>query len=993
MAHESSHKPSTTNSTSLPIPSIEPRNHVNGGSERLRSLWKDVEQKISWIPLDKDGTTLQDYDDAYTSRKLMEVEYDHFDYDLTKFYDPDQLPQWDPDGRQKRRADAIAKAKADDEFLKELFIDWANDATDKDEHYWPRLQSMFKFALKRPLMPQTQLNRILKGMGIAFLTDSPNVLASLPDPNLSPSEADWSPEPKYSRGRARDILKGIDPDWRINRHPSFRYQDVLANGWDPKKVDSADLEENLIRSLQKTYSQFLEGAFPRSEAMDTYKKLLRTPDITDHDLGWRLQAIAGIPTSHILGDENAFDEGDLHEQMRYTYGLFKEDQICLDSAIAQYRNLLKVPNVPLSNLGWRLEACQIPRAHIYGNNESDSLSWEASSPLLVESETIVELGYYIEAYRSRALQLDEAVASVSERLDGKLIEPHLIKGLVSRRQLAPIEAARGIFECAAEESPQSTPESSIDSQDSSVDMIKIAEDFISCYAERVAGGLDPGIALSEFRAERGLKDFHPVEASFIVAQMCGPEKSSDTPSPLQKDGGAPSQSSGSARLIRSDTPTPRGGIDNTLVAPKSKSTEWEARFSGTAGSPEHDTHKALSPSPEQGFSTDLWGIKMPTEQAKRLAQAIGLPEDYVHRCIRSLTKNRANARKLQKLSQAVTSSPRKRKASITAHRGRRTRSSDDPEDVDAFAKEGQSQDAFVRDNFEAGNSLGSASRNYVLHIDCLPTETASLEQGNQHGETYSSTEDTVSSASKESHDVDDIFIDDQDLASLLTRKTSLRKDGDWSLGTIIDYSGLRIMEEGLFRLALSSGDKLYEDSIQRAVCGLLQELALAVRSGIMQPVHTQSEEEFIIALFDLRDDPSRSTKYFRLSALIAKDRKERTKFKQSPSNDDSPSSDKEMSASPKSCNSRASNSPNSTITINPANYVIKHRRSFFVGLETLRQYRREANKLRRGDRYFQNAAPTASPIGSTQPLNKLFDKYKGAIPQESRETFQSLTVV
>ena len=87
-------------------------------------------------------------------------------------------------------------------------------------------------------------------------------------------------------------------------------------------------------------------------------------------------------------------------------------------------------------------------------------------------------------------------------------------------------------------------------------------------------------------------------------------------------------------------------------------------------------HNVTDPSPEQGFTTALFGLEMSISEAKKLGYKIGLPDEHVRNITRPSTPHRLTSRTSPYLSNSEMGPPRtpeKRKASETIHQGRRTR--------------------------------------------------------------------------------------------------------------------------------------------------------------------------------------------------------------------------------------------------------------------------------------------------------------------------------
>ena len=125
--------------------------------------------------------------------------------------------------------------------------------------------------------------------------------------------------------------------------------------------------------------------------------------------------------------------------------------------------------------------------------------------------------------------------------------------------------------------------------------------------------------------------------------------------------------------------------------------DWASSMRGTAGRPFDDDYQSenLSVSPEQGNTNDLWGITMPTREARQLGAKIGLPGDFVNKRIRSVTPRRADERKFKKETLNTTIPHRKRKGSPSSANGHLRVRQKLNDGLSPFAKESEDHRAFL----------------------------------------------------------------------------------------------------------------------------------------------------------------------------------------------------------------------------------------------------------------------------------------------------------
>ncbi|KAL8793961.1 MAG: hypothetical protein Q9195_003474 [Heterodermia aff. obscurata] len=1064
------------------------RNHQPEGLDRL---WLDLEKRLARIPLDKNGSTLQDEDEVQLSQQLLAMDDAPFDYCLESFYEADEFPKW-----VSRRQSVQRRVKS----LQTLFHKWITAFAPSDMEHLCKMPAMLRYALKRPLMPQRDLESTLEELGICV----PPVYSRT-----------MKPQPKKLHGREQRLLLGIDVDGSGPHHQSAQYDDLIFKGWLPldQKIEvpeapttqdtgrsldgvgdrKAHDKEELHRQLQATYTLFKKGTFDIGEAIDRYKDFLGARHISNIDLARRLEDF-GIPKEHIMGPQIELDQAALHESLQRTYKYLHDGRLSLERAITWYRFLLNQPEEPLTDLANRLEELGLPREHIFGKvceEDSPCSQGPAEGP---ELEVVEDVKNLVLAYRYGNFKLDEALSFVSARLEGLRIDQRRFSRLISSVDLTPSQAAQAIFESAAGESRSPSPTDQTDS-DETKHLEWLANLFLEMYEEKIYDGLDSGIALTEFREELDVDDFQPHEVSFILAQLqdsddCDQEVggttttsdigdavdkdsrmlSSSMPPPEKRMSRERSPSLGSETLVRSGTPGDSSVAtlcdDIAAQEPNLAVAEWEESFSGTAGYPEHCDYDLLRASPEHGFSTDLWGLNLPTAKAKKLALDIGLPTDYVNRRIRSLTPLRQNSTKARKMGSRATSPSIKRKASVTLPQGRQIRLIKFTDDPTVSAKEVGTYGAYVQGTCAAGASEGCATGQRSSDLD--PIIDSIEEPGNksQYHDAHAIDEYSETSGARGTADQSEME---------MKRFTSLAIDGKQgpleNSSTILEYLESNVIEDGIFRVNFPIDSKSYKAAIRTIASKGLAEIANEIKWGSVRPIQSPRERQLITLLRDIERDPNsfdvRSLitsiqrglrEVAELADLGVLTNESSTKVGQGASTSPNPdvsstSSDLEADSSSIFRGILATNpcphKPSSRQTdlyklyfgnpalIRDAGFVTqlfvcpectkfngyeslsliepfkkprrlrltqpKRRRrvvgddnevpfvgtpkdmsysaavdcqSFFVGLETRRRQRRNANLSATNDRYFQNPVSSPSSSGSTSQLNKLFEKYK-----------------
>ena len=845
--------------------------------EGLDQLWLDLEKKLARIPLDKDGSTLQDEDEVQISQQLLATDDAPFDYCLKTFYDADEFPKW-----VTRRQSVQTREKS----LQTLFTKWVQPFQPSGMEHWCKLPAMLRYALKRPLMPQRDLENKLNELGFC-----------LPPLHLRMMSA-------KSSGREQSLLLGIEIDDSRSRHQSAQYDGLIVNGWFPPDQNieipeapttqytgpasdgvgdrKAKDEEDLHRQLRATYTLFQKGTSDIGEAIARYRYFLRASNISNYDLARRLEGF-GIPKEHIMGPQTELDQATLYESLQQTYKHLHDGQMSLESAIMWYRYLLDQPTALLPDLATRLEELGLPREHVFGKDSSFSQCPAED----VELEIIEDVKNLVLAYRFGSLKLDEAVSFISKRLEGLRIGQPYFSCLIDSVDLTPTQAARAIFERAAEESRSPSPTHQTNPNKFKT-LEQTAEHFLELYVEKIVDGLDPGIALAEYREAFNLDDFQPHEVSFILAQLQGTDdsdqevsaatttskivnaidkddmllSSSMPPPPMSMRRGC-SQSLGSETLVRSATPGDSSIAtlcDETAAQePNLAVVEWEQIFSGTAGNPENSDYDVLSSSPEHGFSTDLWGLELPTVTAKKLALDIGLPTDYVNRRIRSLTPVRIGSTKARKMGSSASSSSIKRKASVTLHPGRRIRSTKFTVDPTVSAKELGTSEASVERTCTAGASMGCATGNRS-DLDPMIKSIEGSGYERQNHDVYAIDEHSDMSGARGTDDESEVEMMRFTPLAIDRNQDPLEKSI-----TILEYLELRVLEKGIFRVDLPMDTKSYKAAVRTIASNEKAEIATKIQWGSVQPIRDHTERQLIILLRDIERDPNS----FNVSSLTA----------------------------------------------------------------------------------------------------------------------------
>ena len=769
-------------------PSPEPRwtrgsSVVSSENQEVEKACLDLGKQLSETPPNNQGTIMSDDDDEYDPSSPRAEEDPEFPYSLE-----DLLYGWSvpPSERMSRLEPMIRFGQS----LTSLFRRWCQVSSGQYPMYWwRRLLSMFRFALRRPLMPNRKLHHCLKALGVKriFLR--------------------CKKDQQRQNTRSRKWLIGIDPNGSTAAHPSSEYMQRLRE-IQHGSCDSQDETETIRQRLHSVSASFKAGEIDKKSALGLYRAILGTTQISDYDLAWRLESF-GLSTADSIATSPGFDEGDC--------------------------------------------------------------------------EAIEGIVLHITAYRSNDITLEAATTAISEELVGLKTDHDVLARYVTNQQWSEYETAKQIWIWSLMETPIEPLE---DTEDIGATMIQgstleaIADRFAVEYGGQIGSGLDPGLALTEYREEINVEDFSPAQISYILRhvehrQSCQDmDKNKDTEPNLENDTkdatalaassmlppaipatqsqNRDATSSNNSSVTASDgcaTETPIGSSNCTA---SKENAQWEDAFDGTASNPQARDHVGLSSSPEEGFSDSLFGLILPTTEARDLGRRIGLPTDYVRTRIRSSTPRRLSARKIRKSSITVNYGNQKRKASSTIHQGRRLRTQRKDRESCPFAGDGEDRETLVPDNSSACSRLSRAGKQ--LQFD-PPPKSGNAKKENGFRETPLPPATPRRTISETGNAAQNERLGDVDAAmarpSSQLASTSKSSKQPVILGTenrkpdtVFKHLKTRILGFGAFDSA-HSRDRLSLTSIAHH---LIHELEDATRRGEVEEPRSDKDVEAIILL-------------------------------------------------------------------------------------------------------------------------------------------------
>ena len=254
--------------------------------ERFHKGRARLDRKPSQNHLSCGMETILDNDEEEKSRMLLDLgDTGSFQYDLSDYMRDDPELSLDPlHSRELSMAE-----------IQGLFLVLCHKAMDPTSWVDPqRLPSMFRFALRRPLMPEAKLYSSLKDVGI--------------DPSLgfldhSSNTADGSLQ------CSRDILKGIILGAEARPHVSKRHKSLPkglslltsksrdVDGPDQAEDEPTDQDE-MIAELWSVYNAVESHEIRLEDAPTRYRDILSAVDCSNDELAEWLEDLE-IPSDHI----------------------------------------------------------------------------------------------------------------------------------------------------------------------------------------------------------------------------------------------------------------------------------------------------------------------------------------------------------------------------------------------------------------------------------------------------------------------------------------------------------------------------------------------------------------------------------------------------------------------------------------------------------------------------------------------------------------------
>lgn len=539
------------------------------------------------------------------------------------------------------------------------------------------LPSFFRFALHRPIMDERAFQALLQTLNL----------------QLDPSKGNVRQPCTRPIGRSRQMMLGIATDNVNVSHPSNSLKHVLPKGaaksMDRSREEAArivpqddeDMQEILRRQLWTVYEHVQNGSVPLETARWHYRDAFSKQDISDEGLVICLQQL-GVPTDHISTDE------------RYAH---QESAHCQSSSDEKPSNLIR------------------------------------------------ELGSYVALYRSGILQRHEVIPMIRDHLDDFKLDVNTISDILTDLEKDEQTAALLIWEDALQNTDEIPKIDASQNSDGSVSsenlFMQSSSSPSSSSSEEEEEEPQPdqknslrAVMLPEPHTNEEKDDEATVTLSILDSKPPDQPTTKDMdfedgfeenePKQLQAMSIDQSLISLPAKSLGKLSTCPHA--DNTKssmlppITPKPKfvslasGTEELGREDGVDFGWESPRNRAnvgcrRSSSPDEGMTTGICGLLLPTKEARDLAYKMKVRKEDIDFQVRKYSVRNTSKRRASLAKTVVTLPRSKRKASMALHKDTSSKSPKKCDHLDIFAREGEDHKTFVLSHFDS---------NEVIPLEC-----------------------------------------------------------------------------------------------------------------------------------------------------------------------------------------------------------------------------------------------------------------------------------
>ena len=449
------------------------------------------------------------------------------------------------------------------------------------------------------------------------------------------------------RGRSRKLLYGIDVHLVKDAHPSRKYRSVVPRG----AAEDADGAREEVRKIDQHYDE------------DTQELLRR--------------------------------------QLWAVYEHVKDGSVPLESAAWHYRDAFDQQDMSDETLVLWLQQLGIPTDHISNSEQkSPQSSARCQSPSSGESEHIIaEIRNYVGLYRSDRLPKDEAIQMIQNHLFGLKTSPDDISDILTDLEKDEKTAALLIWEDACEEEEDvyvssSSSSSSKDEEEEEEEEEEAYEDHGNPNDEKDQESA-VGSPVGEIRPpDRVTTEILDCRDGFEEKESHKSEATMDRP--VTPSGKLSVHSHADEAGSSVPRPAPLLSVTETFDS-QGDAVSYRELLGDRA-----NIGRRRASSSDESMTIGIWGLLMPTKEARKFAYKLKLPQEAIDKQVRSISSRRAGRRRASYPENIITLPKSKRKASTVLHRGTAPKSPKHNDHSDLFAREGEDQESFVSSHFNSG---------------------------------------------------------------------------------------------------------------------------------------------------------------------------------------------------------------------------------------------------------------------------------------------------
>ena len=555
------------------------------------------------------------------------------------------------------------------ESRKRLFNSWLFQA-DRPNTWIKKedLPKLFRFALHRPIMDERTFHWTLQTMNV----------------QLDMSIGDVRKPYTRPTGRSRELMIGLDVDHEKDIHVSTIFRDLLptetAGNMDKAKEeasrraqqDDEDVQQLTRRQLWAVYEHVQNGSVELEMATWHYRDAFNS-DMSNESLVTCLQHY-GIPTDHIPSDERKARRSSAHSK-------------------------------DVTSLREDVKSVQTRE----------------------ETEVLKELSNYIGLYRGGAFQEHEVIPMIQHCLEGLSLESDAISDILTDLEKDEETCALLMWEDAcfysSSSSSEEEKEGSSEAQENPLRAVLVpeshpneGEDHDATEVSSTHGSKSRDMSATENMECRD--DFNEIVPEASEAMSIDEPTASPPAIPPGKRLTHGHVNEDESSVQPPATPRLKNASLPSVIEENDSQMDAETDDEQPRG---RVKVRQRSSSPENGMTTGIWGLLMPTKEARELAHKLKLPQCTIDQQVRSISRRRTSRRRASRAKSVASFPKAKRKASFALHRDAPSKSPKQRDNSDIFAREGEDQRAFVLSHFDSNAIL---SEDACMRCSRSPCECA-----------------------------------------------------------------------------------------------------------------------------------------------------------------------------------------------------------------------------------------------------------------------------